>query len=131
MSYIKKLDAWLNLIGYTFVGVNQVSMVAVLGIAGEAGEVLEEAVSSQTSLGSIATDFIAAAEKADNAKKMVREVLPLNTFDLVNPNGFDRELADQFYYVMAAAKSRGLTLENLAEMSYDKVTERNKKQVIK
>ncbi len=72
----------------------------------------------------VVTNAIENCQMVDDIKKKVRDndVKPI-TVKLLDENSdaFDIELADALYYINAIAINRGKTLEELAEMSFQKV----------
>lgn len=127
-SYVEKLTDWVKQIGYKKEEDGKVSKVALLGAIGEIGEVAAETDAIHSGL---ISRVVHLAELCDGEKKMVRKANPPETVQLVNPENFDIELSDAFYYQLILALNRGLSIEDLARISYNKVVNRNKTQVIR
>lgn len=125
---LQQLSKLQEEVGYTKGPVN---IVALLGAFGEAGELLAETFLIDNSEDEIKAEdlkiiAVQAAEKIDALKKKVRDnkhpiAVELADGIIDNRENFDKELADQFYYVHALAKNRGLTLDDLAQMSINKI----------
>lgn len=131
MEYIQKLTELQNIIGYVS---GDISPVAILGFMGEVGEVAAEMTFKTTEPryeygGKLCSDLIGlkldlaqSSSRLDTIKKMVRNDPSLNiSVQILDEAKFDMELADQFYYLNALAIERGLSLDDLARMSYEKV----------
>lgn len=102
-----------------------ISTVAILGLVGEAGEVLAETHISlfNDRMVHTACQAIRACAEADKLKKDIRKGKAAGTITLESDQqlAFDTELADTFYYIKALAANRGLTIDDLARISHDKV----------
>lgn len=136
MEYVQKLTELQNSIGYV---AGSVSPVAILGLFGEAGEVAnecgfnpvrglseqEEDQAESITMGFVQDllNFIDDAKELDNVKKKIRNGLSESISVGCNDheNAFNVELADLFYYLNAVAIGRGLSLDDLARISYEKV----------
>lgn len=127
-SYVEKLTDWVKSIGYKQEEEGHVSKVALLGLIGEAGEVVAE--TNMVGNGLISR-VVHLAELCDGEKKMVRKDNPAATVQIVNPEKFAEELSDSLYYHIVLALNKGLTIEDLARISYNKVVNRNKTQIIR
>jgi len=123
-SPLQHLAALQNHYGYVK---GEIDPVALLGLFGEAGEVIGE-----TKLIDITNDLIKAddlkqlavnsAKQLDDFKKVLRKKQAvINVITSEPPQAFNTELADCFYYVHALAINRGLTIEDLAQISLDKI----------
>ncbi len=117
-SYVGKLTDWVKSIGYKQEEEGHVSKVALLGLIGEAGEVVAE--TNMVGNGLISR-VVHLAELCDGEKKMVRKDNPAATVQIVNPEKFAEELSDSLYYHVVLALNKGLTIEDLARISYNKV----------
>lgn len=126
MTYLDKLTELQNTIGYVE---GSVHPVAMLGLMGECGEVANECeIVSQNdlswrqrlNLGSNSVNFCDAAAAIDELKKEIRKVENIDV-KVVPNDEFNTELSDLFYYLNAVAIGRGLTIEDLARMGYEKV----------
>ncbi len=144
-TYIQQLDDMHTMFGYEKLENNEVSLVAVLGIAGESGEVLEECIPSADHSNlpvdpSLELDnyyrrmnydkdnMVVSAKVLDAMKKKSHSDPIFNRLSFaVEPERFDLELSDLFYYVLLAAKNRGYTAEDLARISVKKLQEKLKK----
>ncbi|MCX6217679.1 hypothetical protein [Spirosoma sp.] len=133
-SYLEKLTDLQTKIGYK---PGSVHPVAMLGLMGEVGEVSQEARFEEwakfvpdgqriaNKLNRRSGNFELNAGMLDSIKKDIRDIhkdIILVAID--DDEAFDKELADTFYYLKAVAAGRGLTIEDLARMSYQKVIER-------
>lgn len=127
-SYVEKLTNWVKSIGYKQEEEGHVSKVALLGLIGEAGEVVAETDMIGNGL---ISRVVHLAELCDGEKKMVRKDNPAATVQIVNPEKFAEELSDSLYYHIVLALNKGLTIEDLARISYNKVVNRNKTQIIR
>lgn len=121
-NYIEKLTGLQNEVGYAK---GEINNVALFGLFGEAGEVLNEC--KHKSLASndllmVCPDAVSKAVEVDNLKKQIRDK-KTPPFDIVieNVEAFDMEMADVLYYLNALAINRGKTLNDYAEISYNKV----------
>lgn len=130
-TYLQKLTNLQNEVGYTAGAIN---LIALLGLAGEAGEVLQEYFQTTNdgfpdiSILTTIDKFTMAAKSVDALKKQIRDsgdnnpaVLPEGAVTF-NEELFDKEMADQLYYLNALAINRGKTLEDYAKISFDKVS---------
>ncbi len=110
--------------------------VALFGLFGEAGEVLGEAyLKEENNTDAIKAEdlkgiAISSAAKLDSFKKQLRnkEYPPIKVVISTPPAAFDTELADCFYYLHALAINRGLKLEDLAQISLDKIKAKEARQ---
>jgi hypothetical protein len=109
--------------------------VALLGLFGEAGEVLNEMFLIDNGSEFIKAEDLklvatSSAKVMDQYKKKLRKKeCPAITINISDPPAaFDTELADCFYYLHALAINRGLTLEDLAQISLDKIKSFEAKQ---
>lgn len=137
MTNLEKLTELQNKIGYV---AGEVHPVALLGLVGEAGEVAAESTFTQSELTEFEemhavwqqtnainqqkVAYTLAAERLDTAKKEIRREINSKVVVCIKPEAFDVELADLFYYLNAVAIARGLTIEDLARISYEKVIAR-------
>lgn len=105
--------------------------IAMLGLMGESGEVLEEWFKPQfpykNVFGPAVDDFIKKSRLLDDLKKKVRDGKTFH-IDPVLPEKekLIAELADQFYYLLAASTMQGVTLNHLAELSLKKIEQKSK-----
>lgn len=117
---IEKLTA-IQGVGYEKGNINN---VALLGLFGEAGEVLNECkIKEDGIIKSLPLEgAIEKAEQVDRLKKAIRdgEVKP-HEIVIENEDKFDNEMGDILYYLNALAINRGKTLNDYAEISYQKV----------
>lgn len=96
-------------------------IIGLLGLFGEAGEVLDEVVFDTHNQGLI-ENAINVARNIDALKKRVRSgeenvsLAYIESFEKYNT-----ELADCFYYLNILRKNRGLSFNDLAEMSLKKI----------
>ncbi|MGF7213871.1 NTP pyrophosphatase (non-canonical NTP hydrolase) [Spirosoma lacussanchae] len=131
MNNLQKLTELQNKIGYV---AGEVHPVAMLGLLGECGEVAGAANYMTPKAKSLTQDgffdftktcqqFVDVAADIDAFKKRLRGSQPGEIHFAVKPDEyeFNGELADLFYYLNAVAIGRGLTIEDLAKISYDKV----------
>jgi NTP pyrophosphatase (non-canonical NTP hydrolase) len=122
-NYIDKLTTLQTSIGYNK---GEFNAIAILGLIGESGEVLEHVFISDSEIACMQRIAVAVAEALDNVKKEIRDrnFKTENVFyvDPESEHEFDKELADLFYYLNAVAINRGLTLDDLAKMSFEKVS---------
>lgn len=120
---IDKLTEAQKEVGYEKGKINN---IALLGLFGEVGEVLDECVITDQNDESI-TWIENAASKArlvDSIKKRIRDrEMPPYKIKIIDEEKFDSEMADTLYYLNALAINRGKTLEEYAEISYNKVME--------
>lgn len=134
MTNLEKLTELQNKIGYV---AGEVHPVAMLGLIGEAGEVAQAATYMTPKAKSLMQQdffkfeamvghFVAVAGEIDHFKKQLRGRTESEIHFAIKPDeeDFDPELADLFYYLNAVAIGRGLTIEDLARMSYEKVIAR-------
>lgn len=123
-NWNEKLTDLQSEVGYVQGPVNT---VALLGLFGEAGEVLDEITfSGPPQLENLQSVATGVARLIDDYKKQVRDVKEYIRKDyeilcIPSEDKFDSELADAFYYLKALATNRGLTIEDLARMGYEKV----------
>ncbi|GAB4023329.1 hypothetical protein GCM10028808_73450 [Spirosoma migulaei] len=137
-TFLEKLTELQSKIGYV---AGHIHPVAFLGLLGEAGEVAAEAKfntseltpfdkNDQTGyqarfLNEKLVQYSHLAEKVDSLKKIIRnEKNPYLCIVVSDGELFNKELADQFYYLKAVAANQGLTIEDLARISYEKVVAR-------
>jgi hypothetical protein len=137
MTNLQKLTELQNKIGYV---AGEIHPVALLGLLGETGEVAAETTFTQSehtefhemhalwektnAINRNKVAFALTAESLDLAKKEIRRETDSKVVVFIKSNNFDIELADLFYYLNAVAIARGLTIEDLARMSYEKVIAR-------
>jgi len=134
MTNLEKLTELQNKIGYVN---GQVHPVAMLGLMGEAGEVAQAATFITPKAKSLMQrdffkfeamvgHFVGVAGEIDDFKKKLRSKTENEIHFAIKPDeeDFDPELADLFYYLNAVAIGRGLTIDDLARMSYEKVIAR-------
>lgn len=132
MNNLEKLTELQNKIGYV---AGEVHPVAILGLMGESGEVAEATYFMTPKAKSLTQDgffkfkemanrFVRVAGEIDEFKKQIRNQTEIHFAIEVDKDEFDMELADLFYYLNAVAIGRGLTVEDLARMSYEKVISR-------
>ncbi|RYC70696.1 hypothetical protein EQG79_00660 [Spirosoma sordidisoli] len=137
-NYVTKLTALQHQIGYVK---GRIQPVALLGLLGEVGEVAAEAeiYADNTQIGEIddlltfeqviahyKALFVEFASEIDRIKKKVRSDSRYSQalrFE-VTETKFNVELADVFYYLNATASCLGMSLEDLAKLSYQKVIAR-------
>jgi len=128
---IEKLTTLQHEVGYVKGNINN---IALLGLFGEAGEVLNECkVKENGILKPLPLDgAIEKAEQVDRLKKSIRDK-ESNPHEIVieNEELFDKEMADVLYYLNALAINRGKTLNDYAEISYNKVMYYKNKNDIK
>jgi hypothetical protein len=122
-SSFEKLSDLQTQVGYKEGPINP---VALLGLFGEAGEVLAEvAFESKSGLAeAIREKSVSSSRVADDLKKHIRDKKNQHPITVVlDPSKeslFDKEMADTLYYLNALAICRGKTLEDYAEISYQK-----------
>lgn len=108
----------------------EINPVALLGLFGEAGEVMNECKHKSlinNDLLKICPDAVKSAELVDDFKKKIRSnIIPLGTIVIDNEENFDKEMADVLYYLNVLALNRGKTLNDYAEISYQKVISKKK-----
>lgn len=133
---IQELTELQQSFGY---GTNNINPVALLGLFGEAGEVLNEValiihepysseILKQTAV--IKQTAVNIAQIVDTLKKSIRDttdIAPVLVFT-DDENKFKEELADCLYYLNILANSVGASLEDLAEISINKVKAKSKRQ---
>ncbi len=106
--------------------------VALLGLFGEAGEVIGEITldieasklshEHATITESMIIDMVGVSSSVDNLKKAIRDnKVPPVFFKVENIDAYDKELADNLYYLNALAINRGKTLDYYAGLSVQKV----------
>lgn len=109
----------------------EINPVALLGLFGEAGEVMNECKHKSlinNDLLKICPDAVKSAELVDDFKKKIRSnIIPLGTIVIDNEEKFDKEMADVLYYLNVLALNRGKTLNDYAEISYQKVMSKKNK----
>ena len=106
----------------------EVDIIALLGLFGEAGEVLDETHTTDFNFEDDRRTAITWAKILDRFKKKIRNnEAPKLHVHIDNPKNFDLELADCFYYLNVLATNRGLTLNQLAQMSLDKIKAKKEK----
>lgn len=112
-----------------------VSPVALLGLIGEAGEVLAEVnlmvkgevKEEHADLFNVTVPFnsisatVELCKKMDGLKKVIRKGEMEVKVEINEGKLFDAELSDTFYYLVALATNRGLTVSDLARMGHTKV----------
>lgn len=122
LSPIERLTLLQKELGYSE---GEVSAVALLGLLGEAGEVLAETEYSSDSGYSeyIVKTAIQCTENVDELKKSIRKGLVNADMKIIEGSEhlFIKELADTVYYANILATNIGLTLQDLAQISHDKV----------
>ncbi|GAB3994694.1 hypothetical protein GCM10028807_32880 [Spirosoma daeguense] len=143
MEYLNKLTDLQKTIGYV---PGEVHPVAMLGLMGECGEVAnecnfipasdlrdvlrEQAQDDITAFSQDVDKFIEAALEIDGIKKELRQSDGIRERRSIavacndKGNSFNLELADCFYYLNAIAIGRGLTIDELARISYEKVMQK-------
>lgn len=108
----------------------EINPVALLGLFGEAGEVMGECKHKSlinNDLLEICPNSVADAKLVDDFKKKVRsKIVPFGTIVIENEENFDKEMADVLYYLNVLALNRGKTLNDYAEISYQKVMSKKK-----
>jgi NTP pyrophosphatase (non-canonical NTP hydrolase) len=120
----------------------EISVIALLGLMGEAGEVAQEYMNGiDTTVTDRPTYYlnyiqrgIDEMKRIDHIKKQIRDNKIERTGYLPSPDKpvdlekFDAEMADVLYYLNALASNRGKSLEQYAQLSFDKVTAKIKQQ---
>lgn len=104
-------------------------IVGLLGLFGEAGEVLNEVFLIDNSDDQIKAEdlkilAVETAAKLDALKKEIRKPENVSKLRLkyrLTTDLYDMELADCFYYLNILRKNRGLSFNDLAEMSLKKI----------
>jgi NTP pyrophosphatase (non-canonical NTP hydrolase) len=109
--------------GYKFGTVNA---LAILGIYGEASEVIDEVdIVAEKTPAMVEQSMYTCVEYGkmmDKMKKDIRNGKMGNTEVIIhNFDKFDEELADLLYYVNALALGRGKTLDEIAQISNNKI----------
>jgi NTP pyrophosphatase (non-canonical NTP hydrolase) len=126
---IQKLTEIQQKVGYIKGSINN---VALLGLFGEAGEVLNECkIRHNGIITPLPLDgAIEKAEQVDRLKKAIRNgnAKP-HEIVIENEELFDNELADVLYYLNALALNRGKTIEDYAELSYQKVLRKSQTDI--
>ncbi len=120
-TWNEKLDDLQQEVGYVK---GEINLIALLGLVGEAGEVLNEPLFyNSKKLDDIQSAAVSVAAIVDGYKKDIRDKVIIDDVVIKIPShkNFDKELADCFYYLKALATNRGLTLEDLARLSYEKI----------
>lgn len=125
----QKLTELQKKVGYKEGSIN---LIALFGSFGEAGEVLDEWIKQfdpaeveQCNELKVVRSAIVIAAVLDDFKKQIRDKnSELPELKIANPLGdlFDREIADQLYYLNALAINRGKTLDDYAGISFEKVS---------
>lgn len=109
----------------------EINPVALLGLFGEAGEVMNECRQKSlinNDLLRICPNGVDAALDVDEFKKKVRSgAFPFGTIVIESEEKFDKEMADVIYYLNVLALNRGKTLNDYAEISYQKVMSKKNK----
>lgn len=136
---IEKLNTLLEQIGYTQGPMN---VIALLGSVGEAGETIGEYLKqfhSHAVGGLYVTmtmrDIVRQCKVVDDLKKHIRDskqqlrLPPLYEFNDFDESKMDMEIADELYYLLAKMKCRGKDINFYAELSYNKVDGRIKKNI--
>lgn len=136
MDYIKQLTELQQQIGYR---AGNIEPVAFLGLLGEVGEVAAEVyvsarnelISEVEGLSMLEREIYQKkhmlrfyAAEVDALKKEVRKDSAYSNglvVEIANEEDFKLELADVFYYLNAIASCMGMTLNDLAKLSYEKV----------
>lgn len=124
MSNTEQLVFLLRELGY---GKGKQLDVALLGLVGEAGEVIGETHISLFANPEVHTTInkvIEAAGEADSLKKAIRKNTVAGVgFEVMSEKrtAFKTELADLYYYFNAVSIETGITLDELAKISHDKV----------
>lgn len=122
---IDKLTALQKEFGYKQGGINN---VALFGLVGEAGEVLNECKFSTDRAMILINDSIKVTSQIDNLKKRIRsKEIPEFEIKIENEENFDKEICDVLYYLNVLAINRGKTLNDYAEISYQKVMSKKNK----
>lgn len=125
---IEKLTKLQMEFGYTQ---GEINPVALLGLFGEAGEVMNECKHKSlinNDLLSICPNSVKEAVLVDDFKKKVRsKIIPFGTIVIQDEEKFDKEMADVLYYLNVLALNRGKTLNDYAEISYQKVMSKKNK----
>ncbi|WP_312697019.1 hypothetical protein [Sphingobacterium mizutaii] len=122
-SSFDRLTALQKELGYKEGEIND---VAILGLVGEAGEALEELKYDPTIDGDATiaiVDVLASTFILEGIKKEVRKKTFKLNFELPEENRekYIKELADVVYYLNICASSVNTSLEELAQISHDKV----------
>lgn len=124
LSSLERLTELQKELGYKE---GNISPIALFGLVGESGEVLAETVlmnfKSFKNLNKEVEHSISIAKCMDEYKKEIRRQKSSPSENLVFIDGekFNAELADCFYYLNILAMNRGLTIDDLAKMAYDKI----------
>lgn len=109
----------------------EISPVALLGLFGESGEVMNECKQKSminNDLLRICPDGIKAALLVDEFKKNVRNgTFPFGKIVIEDEEKFDKEMCDVIYYFNILALNRGKTINDYAEISYQKVMSKKNK----
>lgn len=138
LTPFQELTALQRKVGYTE---GEINVVALLGLFGEAGEVLEgcsletDAPPNYT-LGyhpaELKHNAVEMAKHVDTLKKLIRKrefpykVLATRHMDITK---FHHELCDALYYLNALAINCGLTLDDLARLSVEKVKRKSQTDI--
>lgn len=110
----------------------EINAVALLGLFGEAGEVMNECKHKSlinNDLLRICPNAVEVAKGVDDFKKEIRSksnTITIGTIVIENEEKFDKEMADVLYYLNVLALNRGKTLNDYAEISYQKVMSKKK-----
>lgn len=94
--------------------------VTALGLTGECAEVMEKILSQ-------ASASLAAGNHAERIKKVTRGDDP-------KPHHFlevGKELGDQLFYISNQARLHGMTLEQVMQINYDKLSSRVKRGTLR
>lgn len=134
MNYIEKLTELQKELGYS---AGPISPIALLGLFGEAGEVLEETTLDRVGMGSSYLDEavfrgVQIAKVLDSVKKEIRKgniTVKENEVIAPSPTAYHKELADVFYYLNILCLNDGITIEDLARLSFDKVNARKQENI--
>lgn len=138
LTPFQELTALQRKVGYTE---GEINVVALLGLFGEAGEVLEgcallDDAPLNSTHGRTASDLkhagVNIAKDIDTLKKLIRKQeypFKVTAFRHMHDDKFDHELCDVLYYLNALAINRGLTLEDLARLSVEKVKQKSQTDI--
>jgi NTP pyrophosphatase (non-canonical NTP hydrolase) len=122
---IDKLTALQKEFGYKQGSINN---VALFGLVGEAGEVLDECKFSTDMAKYLIREAVLIGSQIDKLKKRIRsKEIPEFEITIENEENLDKEMADVLYYLNVLAINRGKTLNDYAEISYQKVMSKKNK----